>query len=192
MTAEINYGVLTYDVPVENRGAYARLRSLLRKRSIMQTASAYLIPWGLRDVVTAELDAINEDKPPQKRVAFKIFPYAAEANEALEKEVVRGIHGIIKSAKIALERNINKGRKLINEAEICGDTSLELTMDDVYKQSLAKARKEIKIAQSLAIVFAKEGNFSDAIESAHKAVVAQVDAHRATEANEQSNSTNND
>jgi len=176
--SDINFGVLTYDVPISNRGAYSKIRGLIRRKSIMQTASAYLIPWGMRDAIVDSLDKMNEDKPKAKRVSFKVFPYASEANEVLDKEVVRGIHTIIKTAKLGVEKSINKARKVLHEAEMTGDTTIEYTMEDVYKRSLSKARREIKIAQSLAIIFSQEGSLDTAIEAAHIAVVAQVEVHR--------------
>ena len=83
MSEEIKYGVLSYDIPKESKSAYKRIKTIISGRSVMQTWSCYLIPWGVSGMLQRALE--NEQlKTPG--LSFRILPFHESASEDVEAE----------------------------------------------------------------------------------------------------------
>lgn len=169
----MSYGNINYDVPVERRSAYSKLRSLFRRKAIMQTASSYLFPWGIAADIEKGIKKINSDEdglplPAHLQVKYSIFKYDEKVSGA----------AIEQSAKDALGRMLRNMKETVNKRVHClftGEGS-----DDVKdplasaKVATNRARAALRDARALALMF----NLTDSLEAGFLTYEALIEAKR--------------
>ena len=173
MTATVEYGNINYDVPVDRRSAYSKLRSLFKRKALMQTASSYLFPWGIAQDIEKGIEAINKDKdglplPPRLCVKYSIFKY---------DEVVSG-QAIEQSAKDALGRMLRNMKETVNKRvhSLFTEENADEVKDPLASAKVAttRARATLRDARALALMF----NFTDHLEAGFLAYEAFIEAKR--------------
>lgn len=169
----VEYGNINYDVPVDRRSAYSKLRSLFKRKAIMQTASSYLFPWGIAQDIESGIEAINKDKdgfplPDRLKVKYSIFKY---------DEVVSG-QAIEQSAKDALGRMLRNMKETVNKRvhSLFTEENADEVKDPLASAKVAtnRARATLRDARALALMF----NLTDALEAGFLAYEAFIEAKR--------------
>lgn len=167
------FGNLNYDVPIERRSAYSKLRALFRRKAIMQTASSYLFPWGIAQDLEDGIKKINSDEdgfplPAHLQVKYSIFKY---------DEKVSG-QAIEQSARDALGRMLRNMKETVNKRvhALFTEENVEDTADPVASAKVAtkKARATLRDARALALMF----NLTDALEHGFLAYEAFIEAKK--------------
>lgn len=169
MSQPLQFGHISYDVPDHMRKKYQRLRSLFRRRAIMQTMSSYLFPWGMAKDVEDGLQKINQDEtnqqlPPQDRVRYSIFKY---------DETVSG-QALIESAMDAMRKQLSRMKSVVNDKVTDVLMAEEADKSDAVKTAKVACRKANSILrdmQALALVF----NLTDNMDAAFVAYAAWVE-----------------
>lgn len=169
----MEYGNINYDVPVEKRSAYSKLRSLFRRKAIMQTASSYLFPWGIAKDIEKGIEAINKDEdglplPTRLQVKYSIFKY---------DEKVSG-QAIEQSAQDALGRMLRNMKETVNNRvhSLFTEENADEVKDPLASAKVAttRARATLRDARALALMF----NFTDFMEAGFLAYEAFIEAKR--------------
>jgi len=169
----VEFGNINYDVPVDKRSAYSKLRSLFRRKAIMQTASSYLFPWGIAKTIEEGIEAINKDEdglplPTRLQVKYSIFKY---------DEKVSG-KAIEQSAKDALGRMLRNMKETVNKRvhSLFTEENADEVKDPLAsaKVSTTRARATLRDARALALMF----NLTDALEAGFLAYEAFIEAKR--------------
>lgn len=169
----IEYGNINYDVPVESRSAYSKLRALFRRKAIMQTASSYLFPWAIADELKKGIDKINQDQygsplPAHRQVRYSIFKYdEKESGKAIEE-----------SAKEALGRMLRNMKETVNKRvhSLFTGENQENVKDPLSsaKSACNRANATLRDARALALMF----NLTDNLEAGFLAYEAFIEAKK--------------
>lgn len=169
----ICYGNCNYDVPVERRSAYSKLRTLFKGQAIMQTHSSYLFPWGIAQKIEKGIQEINTDKdgfllPPHLQVKYSIFKY---------DEKVSG-KAIEQSAKDALGRMLRNMKESLNKKvqALFTEENIEDVKDPLATAKAASRRASgtLRDARALALMF----NLTDSMEAAFLTYEAIIEAKK--------------
>jgi hypothetical protein len=169
----MEYGNINYDVPVESRSKYSKLRSLFRRKAIMQTASSYLFPWGIAGDIEKGIKKINSDEdgfplPAHLQVKYSIFKY---------DETVSGA-AIEQSAKDALGRMLRNMKETVNKRvhSLFTEENAEEVKDPLASAKVAtnRARSALRDARALALMF----NLTDQLEAGFLTYEAFIEAKR--------------
>ncbi len=171
MTTE--FGNINYDVPVDRRSAYSKLRSLFRRKAIMQTASSYLFPWGIAADIEKGIQKINCDKdgmslPQRLHVRYSIFKYDEKVSgQAIEQSARDALGRMLRNMKVTVNKRVHS-------------LFAEENVDDVKdplasaKVSCNRARGTLRDARALALMF----NLTDALEAGFLAYEAFIEAKK--------------
>lgn len=169
----VETGSINYDVPVERRSAYSKLRALFRRKAIMQTASSYLFPWAIAGDIKKGIDKINQDEdgiqlPSHLQVRYSIFKYdEKESGKAIEE-----------SAKAALGRMLRNMKETVNkrvQSLFTGENADEVK-DPLASAKAAcnRAKATLRDARALALMF----NLTDSLEAGFLSYEAFIEAKR--------------
>jgi len=163
------YGNINYDVPSHMRQLYPKLRSLFKRRAIMQTMSSYLFPWGMAEEIENGLQKINKDadgfaRKSRDQVRYSIFKYDEEiSGEALTQ-----------SARDALRKQMSRMKNTIMNklAEIEAGEDVEIE-DNIKSAKVAcrRANSILRDMQALALIF----NLTDDMDVAFVAYAAWIE-----------------
>lgn len=167
----MTYGNINYDVPNTKRSHYAKLRSLFRRKAIMQTYSCYLFPWGNYDEIKAGLDRINSDEdgfplPQSLQVRYSVFKYDEKVSgKALQQ-----------SAEAALRRQMASMKQKLGEKIMGMFAEDEDSKDPVSSAKVAarKASATLRDARALALMF----NLTDNLEAGFLAYEAYIERRK--------------
>ena len=169
----MEYGNINYDVPVDRRSAYSKLRALFRRKAIMQTASSYLFPWGIAADIEKGIKKINSDEdglplPAHLQVKYSIFKY---------DEKVSG-QAIEQSAKDALGRMLRNMKETVNKRvhTLFTEENAEDVKDPLASAKAAtnRARAVLRDARALALMF----NMTDSLEAGFLTYEAFIEAKK--------------
>lgn len=158
MAEKVLWGNINYDVPLKNRGAYAKLRKLFKRKAIMQTASSYLFPWGMADKIENGIKKINTDSdgfpiPVSKQVKYRIFKYDEEISGDELKQSAQG----------AMSLTLANAKDQINTlvASLKNDEH-ENVMDPIKSARVAcrRAINKLRDARALALLFNLTGDMN--------------------------------
>lgn len=180
----MEYACLAYDVPLNQRSLYNKLRKRIRKIGLPMTSSVYLIPLGARQTVQTVLDELESEKPNVIESCIIKFDDSeekvikAKAERALSQMIRRTKEQVIKKLEASEKEQteaVKKYDELIakkqkNEKSI--DTSMaellkykELAQslyEVAVKQGLKRAETALKEARNLAVVFNMTNNMEAA------------------------------
>ena len=178
----LEYGLLTYDVPITERSLYNKLRQRIRKVCIPLNWSAYLIPWGLRDTVTTILQEVQSEKPNVISSGVHKFDSSEEANLANAAQrglalIMKKAHDLVIKRLTEAETNFKETTEKVNSAlkvknrknsdaellKIRGFAEDQFEID--MKKALSAGEKALKEAQGLATVFALSSALEFAVEA---------------------------
>jgi ElaB/YqjD/DUF883 family membrane-anchored ribosome-binding protein len=188
----MEYGLLTYDVPVGERNLYNRLRKKVRKISIPLNWSAYLIPWGLRDTV---LQILKELQGPSHIIQSGVYKFDASEEKHLAAMAERGLREILNRAHQTLMTRLSKAEQEFSEiSEKIAQTMKAKGEDDnlrrmkdiaaeqfegAVKKALDAAEKALKEATGLATLFALSNVMEFAIEGQLKLIEEKRELYKA-------------
>lgn len=183
----MEYGLLTYDVPLTERGVYNKLRNRIRRCAIALNWSAYLIPWGARDSVTAILAEVQSEKP--NVVASNVIKFDSSEQKVLDAAAERGLNLIISNAhKMMIKRlaeaekehksvteGVENALKTKNRKTSDEELSrLRAAADDQFeiesKKALSLAEKSLKDASALSLAFCLTNQMEFAIAEQQKLI----------------------
>jgi hypothetical protein len=183
----MDYGLLTYDVPLTERGVYNKLRNRIRRISIALNWSAYLIPWGARESVKAILAEVQSEKP--NVVSSNVIKFDGAEEKMLAAAAERGLNKIISDAHKAMQKRLGEAEKehktVTENIELTfknknrKTTDLELSRlreaaDDQFeietKKALSMADKSLKDATALSVAFCLTNQMEYAIAEAQKLI----------------------
>lgn len=188
----MEYGLLTYDVPVGERHLYNKLRRKVRKVSIMLNWSAYLIPWGMRDTI---LQIMKDLQGPSHIIQSGLYKFDASEEKHLTAMAERGLREILSRTHQTLMTRLSKAEKEF--AEISGkiaeamktnsnDDNLRRTKEVAteqfevsVKKALNAAEKALKEAAGLATLFALSDVMEFAIEGQLKLIEEKRELYKA-------------
>lgn len=145
------FGVVTYDVPKHRKSAYAKIRRKLRRKTIMQTWSAYLFPWALYKDIKKVFDDLNQDDtgssvPQRDIVRFSIFKYDSAVSGA----------DLLQSAKDEMVKMIGRAKQAINEMMLELHADSENEFSDKVKSAynaVGRASKVKEDVEALVMIF---------------------------------------
>jgi hypothetical protein len=174
MPTSIEYGLLTYDVPVTQRTVYNRLRKKIRSKTIALNWSAYLIPWGKKKEIEDILSEINSQNP--NVIESGVYKFDSSQSADLEKAAQRGLRQLMKHAHDQMRKKLEEAEKNHEdtkksiEAALADDNSVtpkaelqrigtlaDENLETETKRLLAKAEKSIHDVRGLALTFALTG-----------------------------------
>lgn len=183
----MDYGLLTYDVPLTERGVYNKLRNRIRRISIALNWSAYLIPWGARESVKAILAEVQSEKP--NVVSSNVIKFDGAEEKMLAAAAERGLNKIISDAHKAMQKRLGEAEKehktvsenieltLKNKNRKTTDQELARlreAADDQFeietKKALSMADKSLKDATALSVAFCLTNQMEYAIAEAQKLI----------------------
>lgn len=169
----MEYGNINYDVPVDRRSAYSKLRSLFRRKAIMQTASSYLFPWAIAQDIEKGIEAINADEdgfplPDHLKVKYSIFKYDEKVSGGAIKQ----------SAEDALGRMLRNMKETVNQRvhSLFTEENADEVKDPLASAKAAtnRARSALRDARALALMF----NLTDSLEVGFLAYEAFIERKR--------------
>lgn len=175
----IEYANINYDVPMERRSAYSKLRALFRRKAIMQTASSYLFPWGIAQQIQDGLETINKDSdglplPARLHVRYSIFKYDDEVSgAALEQSARDALARMLRHMKETVNKKVHE----LRAAGLLDDHPDDKDGKDPFKTaraSCAKARATARDCRALALAF----NLMDDMEVGTLAFEAWIEVKR--------------
>lgn len=183
----MEYGLLTYDVPLTERGVYNKLRNRIRRIAIALNWSAYLIPWGARESVKTILAEIQSDKP--NVVSSNVIKFDGSEEKVLAAAAQRGLNQIISNAHKQMIKRLDEAQKehktvsesientLKNKNRKTSDadlSKLQEAADDQFeiesKKALSMADKALKDATALSVAFCLTNQMEFAIAEAQKLI----------------------
>ena len=138
------YGILNYDLPTEKRSSNRRILKQLRRVSVMESWSCYLIPWGYANAVIKIMDDEKAKLDPKfhSRFRFSVRPYDASADADIKQSVKDAMNRNIANVKENLLKSIHKF-----EEDIVDDPS-------VTKRAMKRAQEYCDDAKAAAMAFA--------------------------------------
>jgi hypothetical protein len=102
----VSFGCISYDVPkCRPKSVYGKVRAKFRRKSIMQTWSCYLIPWGLAEELQNALEELNKDSeghplPSSQQIRYRVFKYDDnQSGKALKDSALEALQKMIADAK---------------------------------------------------------------------------------------------
>lgn len=178
MSTKVQYGNINYDVPVDRRSAYSKLRALFRRKAIMQTASSYLFPWGIAQEIKEGIDAINKDSdgfdlPQHLQVRYSIFKYDDEVSgQALEQSAKDALARMMRNIKEVVNKKVHElraGMYLEEEKNTDGKDPFRTA-----RSKCAKARATARDCRQLALMF----NLTDELQAGFLAFEAWIETKK--------------
>lgn len=169
----MQYGNINYDVPVTRRSAYSKLRTLFRRKAIMQTASSYLFPWSIASDIEKGIKALNCDEdgtplPHHQQITYSIFKYDEEVSgKAIEQSAQDALGRMLRQMK----ETVNKRVQSLFTGEGAEDVKDPLAS---AKVATTRARATLRDARALALMF----NLTDSLEAGFLAYEAFIEAKR--------------
>jgi hypothetical protein len=147
------YGILSYDLPTEKRSSNRRILKQLRRVSVMESWSCYLIPWGYANIVKKLMEDEKATLDPKfhSRFRFSIRPYDASADADIKTSVIDSMNRNIADVKDKLLKSIHKF-----EEDIVDDPS-------VTKRAMKRAQTYCDDAKAAAMAFALSDNMLTAL-----------------------------
>lgn len=147
----MSYGVVTYDIPKHRKSAYSKVRNKIRRKTIMQTWSAYLFPWGLYDEIKKIFENLNKDEtgsllPKRDLIRFSIFKYDSEVSGP----------DLLQSAKDAMVKMIGTAKQAINQMLYELHADVEVEFSDKVKSAynaIGRAKKVKEDIEALVVIF---------------------------------------
>jgi hypothetical protein len=147
------YGILSYDLPTEKRSSNRRILKQLRRVSVMESWSCYLIPWGYATIVEKVMtDERNSLEPKyQSRFRFSIRPYDSSAEADIKQSVLDAMNRNIANVKESLLKSIHKFE--------------EGMVDDpkISRRAMQRAQTYCDDAKAAAMAFALSDNMLNAL-----------------------------
>ena len=158
MSEKTLFGSLSYDVPIKNRGAYAKLRALFKRKSTMLTASSYLFPWGMAKIIEDGITKINtgpDGFPIQAhlQVKYRLFKF----DEEVSGDELRN------SADSALQLTLANAKDQVNKLVSSLKNDEHDNVKDVIKSAKVSCRRAIsklRDARAIALLFNMTGDLN--------------------------------
>lgn len=155
---KVYWGSVNYDVPLKNRAAYSKLRALFKQKAVMQTASSYLFPWGMANVISEGIDKINTGSdgfqiPVDRQVRFRLFKFDEEVSGKELKE----------SAESALSLTMANAKDQVNKlVSSLKNEELDAPIDTIKSAKVAcrRAINKLQDARALALLFNLTGDMN--------------------------------
>ena len=142
------FGILSYDLPTEKRSSNRRILKQLRRVSVMESWSCYLIPWGYEKAVRKMMDEEKATLEPkyQARYRFSIRPYDSSAEENIKQSVLDALNRNIANVKEGLLKSIHKLEEgLVDDPRIS-------------KRAMKRAQEYCDDAKAASLAFALSDN----------------------------------
>jgi hypothetical protein len=164
--SKLTYGLLSYDVPINERGVYTKLRKAIRRIAIPINFSAYLIPWGARDTVMAILSELHSQKP--NVIASDVIKFDDSEQEKLDQAAEKGLRTILSNAVKTMNDQLSKAeieyaqavkaiddaRSSKNEQEIVAlNNYISREREMKVDKAIKKAKQKLDDATTLAVTF---------------------------------------
>ena len=184
---DLEKGVLVYDIPVNQRSTYNKLRKRLRGRFSPMTWSVGLIPWGTRNEIIKILEEIEQSKPGV--IQWQIIKFDPSESAKLDLLAEKGLRDILINAKNLMMKRIQKAelehkqamdslsvvrkdkKKQLKDEEL---ERIELVQDaakvTASKKAVAAAERSLREARGLALAFNLSDNIGAAILSMEELV----------------------
>jgi len=147
------FGILSYDLPTEKRSSNRRILAQLRRVSVMESWSCYLIPWGYANTVKKLMEDEKASLEPKyhSRFRFSIRPYDGSADADIKTSVIDALHRNIATVKEKLLVSIHKFE--------------EDTVDDpsISKRAMKRAQTYCDDAKAAALAFSLTDNMLTAL-----------------------------
>lgn len=185
---DLEYGCLAYDVPVTQRSTYNKLRKRLRGKFTPMTWSVGLIPWGMRNEITAILEEIEQQKP-DAGINWKIIKFDPTEKAKLDALAEKGLRDILINAKELMKKRIEKAEiehkktlesitsvrkqknKTMKPEEVDRlEQFAEAEKVSASKKAVAAAERSLREARGLALAFNLSDNIGAAILSMEELV----------------------
>jgi len=165
----MDYGILAYDVPLDRRSVYNKLRKKLRRCTVPMTWSVYLVPLALRDQVLNILSELDEDDDHNGRIQYKFLKQDPSENSKIDQMVQDQFQMLLAKTKDDLYQKIGEAQ-LAFESDEC---SMDAWTADI-REACCKAKKKVNEARKLALVF----DVSNVIEVGFEGIEKVVEAKR--------------
>ena len=159
----MNYGVITYDIPVNQRNLYLKVRSRVRRYGLPMTMSAYLINWGHRDEIDAILSTASQADP---HVNYSIVKFDGSETERLDRMAGEALSKFLSDSRKFMLGQMKKMEEDVTNAEKA-------------KSALGAARRRLTEAKSLALAFLLSNKFEDQFKMFEKLIDTQVEMMKA-------------
>lgn len=168
------YGILSYDIPAKNRSANRRLLKKIRRVSVMESWSCYLVPWGYHDAIKT---VMTEEKAETPGIRFSIRPYDGSADEEIEASVLS-----------AMQRNLQANKdslgKLLFDLENAMDDEVPSEVDAIelcpaVHRAIKRSKKHLDDAKAAAMAFALGDNMFAAFVAFEEMIQSSVEDFKA-------------
>ncbi len=171
------YGILSYDIPAKSRSANRRLLKKIRRVSVMESWSCYLVPWGYHDAIKK---AMAEEQANTPGIRYSIRPYDASADEDIETSVMDAM-------RRNLQQNKESLHKTIQDLEDAMDDEIPTEVDAIelcpaVHRAIKRAKKHLEDAKAAAIAFAMSDNMFAAFVAFEETIQAGVEDYKAKKA----------
>jgi hypothetical protein len=186
----MEYGLLSYDVPVSERPLYNKLRKRIKSVCLPLNWSAYLIPWSMRDSVKAILAEISSQKP--NVIESNVIKFDSSEEKELEAAAQRSLNRLMENTHKQVMKKLQESEKDHEDMKTHLDDLLKQkkrkTSDEeiekargfarenwvvASKRALKRAENAVKEGRSLAVIFQLSNQLEFAFESLHKLVDAE-------------------
>lgn len=158
-------GVLCYDVPVNQKSVYNKLRRAIKGYALPMTWSVYLIQWGMKN----EIEEVLQEIIQKKRIRYRILKFDDSDQQALEEACQDALRQLISQTKETLHKRLKKAdEKFLEEQRDTGEWEKESLW------AVKQAQKALKEANHLAFLF----DMSDIMEFAFEALNEELEAKR--------------
>lgn len=161
MNGEERYGILIYDVPMENQKLYHHLRTRISKRAIRMNLSVYLLKWGMKEQIQTLIDEAFEKTGQHGTVCM--MPFDMACREDIERIAKESLIREIQDIGVRLQKHVAK--KLEEDEEV---------PDRYYTQ----AKNRLENAQGLAMLFGLTGDVEYVMSAAKELFNMELEQRR--------------
>jgi histidyl-tRNA synthetase len=158
--------VLVYDVPTDEKGTYAKIRSKIGRYALRINLSVWLLDFGNRDKVKALIDKIHEDG---SRADMHILKFDESAEPELMEMAKEALRNQIENIRAALSKRMKDLTEQAAKAE--EDVAV---ISAKRRASIQHAKRELAIAKTLAFTFNITHDVDDLLQVAVKDVATQM------------------
>jgi hypothetical protein len=171
------YGILSYDIPAKNRSANRRLLKKIRRISVMESWSCYLVPWGYYDTIKTVMTEEQADTPG---IRFSIRPYDSSADEEIETSVLEAMRRNLQNQKDSLGKTLMELENAMDENIPSEVDAIELC--PAVHRAIKRSNKHLEDAKAAALAFAMSDNMFAAFVAFEELIQASVEDFKAKKA----------
>jgi hypothetical protein len=171
------YGILSYDIPAKSRSANRRLLKKIRRTSVMESWSCYLVPWAYHDAIDK---VMSEEQANTPGIRYSIRPYDSSADEDIESSVLEAMRRNLQSQKDALGKTLADLEDAMDDETPTEVDAIELC--PAVHRALKRSKKHLEDAKAAALAFAMSDNMFAAFVAFEELIQASVEDFKAKKA----------